>query len=501
MLKNLSGSLLPAIAFLLIINGGCTKIDTTTLGSDLIPAVDNVHTFADTLGIIGTQGIFNDSTKIGRTDYHVLGSISNDPVFGKTSADLYLELKPSFFPYFFGNANDTINNSLAPGTGFDSVVLCLTYKSFYGDTTVAQNLKVYQIGNTTSDFIDSSYRLNYTPNGGLGNLIGSKNVIPSSVRGFTVFQGSVKDSVNNQIRIKLDNSFLQQLTSNRDTTTTGNGMYLNDSIFKSKIKGLAIIADPSQGNGLFYIGMDDATTRLEFHYKKKNNNKLDTTFSSFYFSTGISFKVSASAQATNFKRDRTGAEISSPSNDVLYIQSTPGTYANLTIPALNNFPNSIVHRAEISFEQIPTTNPIDAALTPPLYMYLDLIDSSSSSGVTYKPVYYDLSPNAYYNPDNSVSFFPSNGIDFSYFGGTRRVKADAAGKPQYFYTFNLSRYVQNLITKRGYSYSFRMYAPYNLHYHNFVYAFNNNLANGRVKIGNGNNANFKMSMRLVYSKL
>jgi hypothetical protein len=68
------------IPFFLFFIGGCTKIDTTTLGADLVPAVDNISTFADTLNVIGTQGFFKDSTILNGTDDHILGAITNDPV-------------------------------------------------------------------------------------------------------------------------------------------------------------------------------------------------------------------------------------------------------------------------------------------------------------------------------------------------------------------------------------------------------------------------------------
>ena len=70
-----------------------------------------------------------------------------------------------------------------------------------------------------------------------------------------------------------------------------------------------------------------------------------------------------------------------------------------------------------------------------------------------------------------------------------------------FYNFNLTRYVQNLVTKGGISYNFRLYAPYNLYYYGYRLAYKNNLANGRVKIGNGSNAKYRLRIRIVYSKL
>jgi hypothetical protein len=113
------------ISSIIAVLWGCTKLDTTSIGSDLIPEVDNVNTFADTLDVITTQGFFQDSTKLSLTEEYALGKVT-DPLLGGSEAKIFLQFKPSFYPYFIGKqANDTIVQA-------DSVVLCLSYKSFWG---------------------------------------------------------------------------------------------------------------------------------------------------------------------------------------------------------------------------------------------------------------------------------------------------------------------------------------------------------------------------------
>ena len=187
---------------------GCTKIDTTELGADLIPAVDNVHTFADTLDVIGTMGQLTDtSTRLSGSENHAVGRI-NDPVFGNTTADMFLQLSPDFFPYYFGAAKDTFSNGQISGTKFDSVVFCLAYKGFYGDTMVPQNLKVYALDRHTTNFQDSSYKLDFQPDlPYTSNLLGQATVIPADLSK-KLFIRHGKDSVTNQIRIKLSGSFI-----------------------------------------------------------------------------------------------------------------------------------------------------------------------------------------------------------------------------------------------------------------------------------------------------
>jgi len=79
----------------------CEKIDTTDIGGDQLPAVDNVHTFDTTLLINSSQGYFNDlTTAVGLGEDHALGFISNDPIFGRTTANVFMQVKPSFNTFY-----------------------------------------------------------------------------------------------------------------------------------------------------------------------------------------------------------------------------------------------------------------------------------------------------------------------------------------------------------------------------------------------------------------
>lgn len=492
---------LAGLACVYLFNLGCNKIDTTQLGADLIPAVDNVFTFADTFYIDAAREQNTDTTRLSRTENHVLGNITNDPVFGKTKADIFLQLKPSFFPFYFGNAKDTINPSVNAATHYDSVFLCLSYTGFYGDTTKPQHFKVYQLAENTSNFADTvSHLLNFQPDQPyLGNLLGEATVYQPELKNYTFLKTSLKDSVTRQIRIKLSTAFLNALVKNDSALSSSNNLFYSDSVFKEKYKGFAVVADgASGGNGLFYISLTDAATRLEVHYVAKNATKLDTAFASLPLSVGSFAAVTASANANYLARDTSSSEFpNSPNPTALYLQTAPGSAISFKIPQLALLNNRIIHRAEIFLEQIPGSS-LDDVLAAPQYLYLDLIDTGSTK--TYKPVYFDLSPAEFYYPDNSTLFYPSQGIDQSYYGGFERKTVDAFGIRSY-YTFNLTRYVQNLVTKHETNYAFRVYAPYNLHYYGYKLTYKNNLAYGRVKIGNGNNSNFRLRMRIVYSNI
>jgi hypothetical protein len=310
-----------------------------------------------------------------------------------------------------------------------------------------------------------------------------------------------KDSVKNQIRINLSASAFASALYALDST--GNNPFRSDSLYKALFdNGLAITA--STGNGLLYTNLTDSSSKLEIHYRRKNGGVPDTVYSSFKVATAFGSSISPSATADNIIRNRPTQITNPPAAPTeIYLQTTPGTFANLSIPALSTLSNRIIHRAEVIIEQIPFSQPSDGYFSPPNFLYMDLKDTGTTD--KWKPIYFDLNPTVGYDPDFKVnSYYPGAGIDFGYFGGFVRDKTDKFGTPIKYYNFNITRYVQQIVTKHTNNYPLRLYAPYDLVYPQYaadLIPFNNRLAQGRVKVGSGSNANYTMRLRIVYSKL
>ncbi len=93
MKRNLSVVYSTILAVLLI--SSCKKIDTTDIGGDLIPAVDNITTFDTILNVLSDNFLLQDSSRILRTEAHALGVIANDAEFGKTKGEIYFSLTPA----------------------------------------------------------------------------------------------------------------------------------------------------------------------------------------------------------------------------------------------------------------------------------------------------------------------------------------------------------------------------------------------------------------------
>jgi hypothetical protein len=529
--RNLGAAL---IAFTLVCIGyGCTKLDTTTLGSDLI-TVDNINTFKDKFDVVTTQGVYqngSDSTIMLKTANHALGDISSmsDPQFGKTEASIYLQFKPSFFPFYFGIAGDRIKDTV--GVGLDSVVLCLSYKGIWGDSSnahIPQKFEVREIINTVfKDKPDTLWGLNFKPDVNsdlLSDNLASIAYTPALAARKTVY-GKGKDSgeVDNQIRIRLDTTkaLIRSLYYTQDSTTNGtNNGYLSEEKFRNKFFGFEVKAVGPSGNALYYVNLAETKTRLEFHFRKRKNAVIDTVMQAFpFFSAPVTnFGIAKASSSANYiKRTLSPVITTGTALNEVYIQAAPGTFATVSIPGLNAYRNSkdkIIHKATLIIEQKDNL-PAVPVFTPPSFLYLDLKDSVTAippAVQKYLPVFFDLSPGANYFPNSldAQNYHPypfANNVDINSFGGNAITTSDATGT-YIRYEFNLTRYIQHIVKANYYNYDLRIFAPYNYFYpqydNKYVIPFFNQVGLGRVMLGAGDttpNKPRKMRLEVVYSKI
>lgn len=471
--------LLITLAIISLYFSACTKIDTTKLGIELIPTVDNIHTFETTLDVAANTYAFptdvNDTTvpKLSKSSLHALGYL-NDPLFGTTRASIFVELKPEYFKFSFPIPKDSL-------IAFDSAVLVLGYKNAYGDTNSVLNAKVYQI--IQSDFTEDTTKIIYNTSADIayGALLGQTAFTTKNLTAQRKL--ATGDSVSNQLRIKIDQTFAKALFE-RDSTNA----FASDEAFTNYLKGFAIVPDAGIGNALAYFSLIDS--KLEFHYRKKNNGKIDTTSTSFY-------STATSAHANRVERVYASGEINNhfvtlPAGDnVVYVQSAPGTHVRISIPKLPEFKakgNVVINRAELSIEQMYDASNNTFASSP--YLFLDAIDETNKKFITV--------PNDF--------SFQGGQPNFPYFFDIykSKTKQDPANHTVSWYTFNLSRYVQGIVTRNEPIYDFRLHLPYIATANYGPYPINlffNNIAQYRVKLAGGNGSTQKMKLHIIYSKI
>ncbi|WP_336514050.1 DUF4270 family protein [Pollutibacter soli] len=470
-----------AVLIIVVFFGNCTKIKTTDIGVDLLPAVDNVHTFDTSLEVISTNYYFGDSALPvmgrdvqGTTSDHVLGYISNDPLFGKTTAAIYLELKPTFYKYYFENVKDSLY--------LDSIVLCMKWTGTWGDTTALQKVNVYEMDQVVRR--DTSYATNISAPVKPG-ILGSKTFAPSILND-SIFP--VGQKLAGQLRIRLNdelgNRFLAQ-------DSAAFHPYASDSLFRAFFNGFAIIpettGDGANANALMNFALNDTSTHLRLYYRYKKNGVDDTTARNFNFDA-----VTFSAHLNHIVRDYSGSEIaahipSNPAGDsVSYIQTSPGTYNIIKIPSLNNFVqtrgNVMVHLASLEMTQVPGPNDLNNILTAPPALYLDYLDTTIKKQ---RPILLDGFLSLNYNP--------------AAFGGVNKpVTENGVSLAQY--KFFISRYVQSIVTKNTPNFPLYLYSPWVVRYPDLFMGFGlNTLAWNRVKLGGGSYSGRKMKLRIIYS--
>jgi Domain of unknown function (DUF4270) len=483
-----------------LLNIGCTKIDVTQLGDDLIPVVDNINTFDTLVEVISNNIIFPDSANkiaVGRSQDQALGTVNNDPLFGHSTASMFFELKPLVYNFYpFLNKDSII--------AIDSVVMTLGFNGFYGDSTIPQNVRLYELAspfkfrNDTLITINSPYNY-FQP---FGTLLSSTTIDVRTVRDkYYINRGSAKiDSFVNQVRIKLPPASAAYLGNKFRTFDTSNA-YKNDSLYRENFRGFGLVADSAANplmNTMMFLNYADDRTKMYFYFRiKRDNGTIDTTFTTLSYTF---FSVSSNLVHRNYipsSEIRNHTTILPGGDPQIYLQTTPGTYAELKMPGLQTMYNRVIHRAELVFEQLPTGSYPDDIFTAPGYMYIDAIDTNAAATPFPLPV-------GLLRPPASYSFFPFNGLDFDYFGGTRKEKIVNGNKVSY-YNINLTRFVQKIITDKRPDYKMRLYAPNLLFYPGFGsgIAYPNRLAVGRVRIAGGNHPdpNKRMKLRIIYSKL
>lgn len=462
----------------LIIYSSCTKVDTTDLGNELIPAVDNVKTFETILDVQTDNFLFPDTTRITGSSLHALGIISDDPEFGHTEAKIY----SAFGPSTYGTHPFVVKDSVV----IDSIVLSLAYGGLYGDSNSVENLEVYQIDPNPNNFKDSVYRISENDFAVLPSVLGNKNVDLKTLND-SLWYRDRKDTVRtiNELRIRLDTSFGRQFV-NYDTAT----QYKNDSIFKTYFKGLAIKAsNAGANNALAYFSLNSTTnTKLTFYTRVTNNGVIDTTTTVFAYNNGTQANLIRRVPNHGYANYLNNG---APNDDKVYIQSSPGSYATVKIPGLDTFKNvnRVIHRAELIIEQIPSAQ--DNIYTAPSLMFIDAVNAAGDSSFTIR--------------NDFIYTGQGNGYDVANLGGDLKNKK---------YVFNLSRYLQSVVTKQLPYYTLRIYAPFFADPYlqlpdgtsmalpnNDLLFVNSPISNGRLVAGGGSSPTQKMKVRIIYSKI
>jgi hypothetical protein len=477
------------ILFVGFLFSACTRIGTTEMGLGLLPSMDSFNT-KDTILDVETETVDRpDSLRIYGGDDQVVGITNNDPLFGSTTANMYFQLKPTFFPYFTRGSRDSVE--------VDSAVLILAYRGFYGDSSKPVVLNLKRISGNTPLNLDTSVASNYPEAYNIQTDATMANPVSLDF-------ARVHDSIYNrfeaakdEIRIPLNKTFTDLFIKGYDSTTA----YKTDTTLRQYFPGFALSASTAGNtNVLVRINLLDTNTKLALYYR---TNSTTTTGVRDTIVDYFKFTLYSNGYANFVKRNRTGSEAARhfgvAKDTLVYVQTSPGTLVKIKVPGLKTFANKIIHRAELIAEQVPENIQQDAQFTAPNYLFLGAYDSASK-------VIRNV-PNDYQGTVNTTQF--------DRFGGRRIYKSIQGFDNVASYNFDISRYMQGIVSRKDTIFDLRLFAPVNDSI-KYVPAYPNNLqagtdyltsslgnqaAMGRVRLGGGKHSKFKMRLHVYYSDL
>ncbi len=346
--------------------------EDTILGTDVVPTGDSILTRSvpDTLTVL-TRSVYDDSaitsylrtvdngTRALGAVFFAAGTITGDPVFGRTTSGIAFQPAPSGANFTFG-ANPRI----------DSAVLQLPYSGFsWGDTLSGPplRLRVYQMSEVLSK--DSFYSATRVPAVDRSRLFGERDIYFNELKDSTTVLGRRQAP---HVRIRLDGaSFLPALNE---------AIAQNSTIpaFVNAFKGIYIASASGSGNFLPYFNFQGGTTEYQragitVYYR---NDVNDTGRVSFFFQPAYSAVYNA------ITRDYTGTPAytalfgDAPDAQLLYLQSRPGATIDIRLPNLGSLPLAVYNRAALTLTQIDTGG--TTAFSPPARLIVSKINDDGT---------------------------------------------------------------------------------------------------------------------------
>jgi len=393
-------------ALMLITFWSCTD-ELSKAGLGLLPTGDLIH-----VGKVIEKATIKAYTRTDekqRTDepaYNLLGTF-NDPVFGKTTADFACQFRLTGYPDFSKNAQ------------IDSLVLYLLYMEVYGDTLTPQKLKVYELASDLD--IDQKYYQDINLKGlAKGEILGEKNYVPkfkldslSTTYGST--KKSPKDTVIQEIAIKLDQKLIQKLMAADEATWSDNDKFMQ------YFKGLYVEAgDLNQGGAIMKIYTLASGSRMVMHYHNSENDSL-------YYNYNINENA---ARVSRFAHDYSTTAFAAnldkevAMDSLIYLQTTGGLRTKILIPNLGTWSDSTnfaINQAELIF-QVDTILSDTAKYLPPEQLVLTAIGLDDEG--------------------KEIEYLPSDvAFSSSYYGGTYNSTDKT-------YRFNIAKHMQEVIEKK-----------------------------------------------------
>lgn len=296
------------------------------IGLEVLPVNDKLNPlFFDTSSIVAYT-VKEDSTRTDKTVLNLLGNY-DDPIFGRTSASIYTQVRLSSNNVDFG-----------PSPVADSIVLSLAYNGYYGKLRKL-NIKVFEV--LESFYKDTAYYSNQTLN--ISNQpIANVSIVPAPTDSVSLDGQKYAP----YLRIRMDQNFAQKFINESLSVNLSD----NDN-FLQFFKGIYITTSFVNTEGsILYFDLINALSQITLYYKNDSNDSLKynfvindncARFNSFdhfnYVNTG-----------NNLQQQISGDTLLGDS--LLYLQAMSGLKIKLQFPNLKSFfneNNMVLNKAEL----------------------------------------------------------------------------------------------------------------------------------------------------------
>ncbi len=314
---------------------GCNK--SSPLGSDILPIDDfAIIGYSDTVPLISSivrgdsQQVYNPQQAF-QLRHHLCG-ITNDPVFGKVTSEVYNQFILSRTSPDFSNIQS-----------LDSLVFRVALNSdstFYsGNIGAPQTFHLYELDESldrlSTYYSDQSFAKK--------RLIATTTVVPDFTNQTlsVILDDTTRFAPN--ISFKIDGLVAAGLLADAIDDPT---ILEKNGDFQIYFKGVAIVPDPSN-TMMARFDYESGTTGMVMYYREM----IDTVeiYNKLVFAIN-----SITAKTTHFEHDFTGSAVAAaldgtaPNPDeLIYIEGMQGPNAKISFPDVSHLENIIVNNAQL----------------------------------------------------------------------------------------------------------------------------------------------------------
>lgn len=306
-----AGWILIAVLFLT----NCNK-ENNDVGINIQPPSDKLLVVSTDTTTVVAYSQFVDSVKTDETSVSLLGSIM-DPIFGRTTASFYTQLRLAKPAFSFGT--DPVA---------DSLYLSLEYDTYYGDTNSTLTLKVYEMAQRI--YIDSAY---YSKNSVpvKSTLLAQKTFIPDFKN--DVIVGT--DTLDPHLRINLGEMSTELM--DKLINAPSDSMETNTS-FLNYFNGLYITVETLNSDGIM-ISFDllSALSRMTLYYHNETGDSLQYEYVINSSSARFGKFVHDYSLGDPSFRAQVAYGDTALGRNVCYIQAMGGVKTHVQFPHIKNY--------------------------------------------------------------------------------------------------------------------------------------------------------------------